>query len=821
MGLMMMEGRSRCRVGATPVTLAMVAIVTLISSSPVSFATMKSSPLLQPGVYFLNSTLHPSVMVRHCDFQLFATLPSPLPQDFLWDIVPALNGVEGAISFQSINYPTYFITLITDAEVGRLGVVTSPNTDDASFQVNSTSENVFSFQTLSKGNLKGGFMGLNGELHGDCSTKFQSPASDIVVSSSLSQAAIEFILTKDVIPPTSISLNPTSITHGIDPLFMGCHSDTGFVHQGRGFFSQLVFGESFEDLSKFEDSYWILSNNSEGSATITAGGMHGQSMLQVKRITAGSSMVGAFNKGLGNEGFFIEEKKLYDGYFFVSAPSNAEVVVALVDTRDNSTMASQTTLVKGGNWTQVFFNFTASHGTNCVDGSKDPSVHCGNLPNPSHICVRCFGQLFVGLNSVGTVNIDYVFLQPGEWARVNSLPVLKSTVEVLQSIGVTAIRQGGSFTIEDYYSWKNWRGAPWTRPSVGATWGDELISGWGPFEMIDMCEAAGFEPIITVSADSGSCCSPEDMADLVEYCYGNENTTWGSIRHKDGHPDPFHVRFFELGNEQYNSNYPSQVAAMEERAESLGMGKTLFYMNPNNGHWLNSSDAQAVENLNIGDHAVMDLHVGAGGAVEVAENMFNSHPTYTMGAVNAETNAATHHMQRALQEAADLNDWFSCSEEWCNRLHFRTASFCSERSGHFDNYDQGITFFLPNMSWIQPPGYVHQMIHQSWLPFGVNVTTNTTNSDLSISAQVNENSSQLVVRVVNSHPQRVVVTFNVGTSFKSTVSVLELYSLDVTGSNTPSNPTAISPSARTLDLSQTHNTLTLQPNSVTSIFFSK
>lgn len=38
-----------------------------------------------------------------------------------------------------------------------------------------------------------------------------------------------------------------------------------------------------------------------------------------------------------------------------------------------------------------------------------------------------------------------------------------------------------------------------------------------PFEMVDMCKAAGFEPIITTTAQATDCCDPSDMADLVEY----------------------------------------------------------------------------------------------------------------------------------------------------------------------------------------------------------------------------------------------------------------------------------------------------------------
>ncbi len=40
-----------------------------------------------------------------------------------------------------------------------------------------------------------------------------------------------------------------------------------------------------------------------------------------------------------------------------------------------------------------------------------------------HICVQCGGELFVGLSQSGTVNIDYVYLQPGEWGRFKGLPV--------------------------------------------------------------------------------------------------------------------------------------------------------------------------------------------------------------------------------------------------------------------------------------------------------------------------------------------------------------------------------------------------------------
>lgn len=71
-----------------------------------------------------------------------------------------------------------------------------------------------------------------------------------------------------------------------------------------------------------------------------------------------------------------------------------------------------------------------------------------------------------------------------------------------------------------YYLWKNWRGVPWARPSVGARWQADVLSSWGPFEQIDLCVQAGIEPIISTTSQDQvprhtgpyDCCNAEEMA---------------------------------------------------------------------------------------------------------------------------------------------------------------------------------------------------------------------------------------------------------------------------------------------------------------------
>jgi alpha-L-arabinofuranosidase len=72
-----------------------------------------------------------------------------------------------------------------------------------------------------------------------------------------------------------------------------------------------------------------------------------------------------------------------------------------------------------------------------------------------------------------------------------------------------------------------------------------IISGWGPFEMMRLCDALGIEPVFTTNAVGPE--TPQDMADLIEYLYGGATTTWGKMRIDDGHPEPYETKFFELG----------------------------------------------------------------------------------------------------------------------------------------------------------------------------------------------------------------------------------------------------------------------------------
>lgn len=221
---------------------------------------------------------------------------------------------------------------------------------------------------------------------------------------------------------------------------------------------------------------------------------------------------------------------------------------------------------------------------------------------------------------------------------------------------------------------------------------------------------------------------------------------------------------------------------MEARAVAIGKPDFFNYIFPSN-LGLNTTDIARAKAAGLdASRLLADLHVGYGGAVEDGNMEFVSHPGFAEGAVNLETNAATHTMKRALAEASDINDFLNADDS--QRIKIRTASFCTERSGHFDGFDQGLIFFLPNQvslrssdgfdtktdgpctnfdgfyqTWLQPPAWAHAMISETWQDTVLNVSFGRALGQ-SAAAQLASDGSTLVVRYVNAYNASVKVSLS-------------------------------------------------------------
>ena len=51
----------------------------------------------------------------------------------------------------------------------------------------------------------------------------------------------------------------------------------------------------------------------------------------------------------------------------------------------------------------------------------------------------------------------------------------------------------------------------------------------------------------------------DDALDLIEFANGPVTSVWGKIRADMGHPEPFHLKFIGIGNEQWGPVYPERL----------------------------------------------------------------------------------------------------------------------------------------------------------------------------------------------------------------------------------------------------------------------
>lgn len=108
---------------------------------------------------------------------------------------------------------------------------------------------------------------------------------------------------------------------------------------------------------------------------------------------------------------------------------------------------------------------------------------------------------------------------------------------------------GGNYA--STYHWRHGVGPIEDRPTEpNRAWGGIEPHLVGTGEYLSFCAAIGAEPHITVNTGTGTA---EEAAAWVEYCNGPAHTPMGGLRAANGHPEPYDVRVWELGNETYGA----------------------------------------------------------------------------------------------------------------------------------------------------------------------------------------------------------------------------------------------------------------------------
>jgi alpha-N-arabinofuranosidase len=119
-------------------------------------------------------------------------------------------------------------------------------------------------------------------------------------------------------------------------------------------------------------------------------------------------------------------------------------------------------------------------------------------------------------------------------------------IEALRELKVPIVRWPGGCFASDYH-WQDGVGKD-RKPSFNKAWGVEEPNTYGTDEFVEWCRLLGAEPYICTNAGTGT---SDEMADWVEYCNLRDQGRYARMRVADGFPEPFNVRYWSIGNENY------------------------------------------------------------------------------------------------------------------------------------------------------------------------------------------------------------------------------------------------------------------------------
>ena len=179
------------------------------------------------------------------------------------------------------------------------------------------------------------------------------------------------------------------------------------------------------------------------------------------------------------------------------------------------------------------------------------------------------GSFQLAGNKAGELVVDVVSLMPPTF-NDHENGLRKDIAQMLADIQPAFVRFPGGCYVEgmsdgynnNRFEWKKTIGPIEERPGhQNQNWGYWTDDGLGYHEMLQLCEDLDAEALFVVNIGVGHYWYEEyteiddyvqEALDAIEYANGDTTTTYGRLRAQYGHPEPFNLRYIEVGNENYN-----------------------------------------------------------------------------------------------------------------------------------------------------------------------------------------------------------------------------------------------------------------------------
>jgi alpha-N-arabinofuranosidase len=331
----------------------------------------------------------------------------------------------------------------------------------------------------------------------------------------------------------------------IDPIFYGLMTEEiNFSYDG-GLYAELIRNRTFRDDPK-DPVHW--SAIGAGTIALENNPVPGTALTAALKLDASTVKAGQ-RAGIANEGYWgipVKPDTTYRASFY--ARSSAEFKGPLnvaIESNDGATVFAKGEVPKiSTDWKK----YTVTLKTR----KMAPST--GN-------------RFVISAGNPGTLSFSLVSLFPPTYKnRPNGNRT--DLMELLAGLKPSFLRfPGGNYVegpnYENRWNWKATVGPIEQRPTHMSPWRYRSSDGMGLLEFLEWCEDLNMEPIVAVYAGlhidnganiiTGDGLKPhvQDALDEIEYITGDTKTEWGARRARDGHPQPFKLRFIEVGNEDW------------------------------------------------------------------------------------------------------------------------------------------------------------------------------------------------------------------------------------------------------------------------------
>ncbi len=345
--------------------------------------------------------------------------------------------------------------------------------------------------------------------------------------------------------PATLKLDLKHPVGKASPMLYGLMTEEiNFSYDG-GLYAEMVRNRTFHE----KTDRWFLVEDGNAQAAMEIDKTTGPSdalplslKIDVQRADA-QDQAGVLNEGYW--GMALQPNTTYKGSFYAKADSAGicPVDISLVSDDTGRSLAEAHVSSLTNHWARYEF-----------------SLKTGALK------ASAANHLVLKVGHTGTFWLSLVSLFPPTYHdRVNGNRV--DLMEKLAAMHPSFLRfPGGNYLEGDHtrerFDWKTTIGPQVDRPTHPSPWRYHSSDGLGLLEFFEWCEDLHMQPLLAVYAgysmqqepiEPGPALQPyvQDALDEIEYATGSTSTKWGAERAKDGHPEPFHISYVEIGNEDW------------------------------------------------------------------------------------------------------------------------------------------------------------------------------------------------------------------------------------------------------------------------------